>query len=67
MVASFQCCGSSPSLQVRITISSSLLRRVGSLLRAILNSSTETSSGPRALFPCVYEWISSVSSCIIIG
>ena len=37
MMIYFHCCGTSPSLQKETTISSSLRRRAGSLLRVILN------------------------------
>ena len=50
MMAYFHCCGISPPLQIRTTISSSLPRRAGSPLRVILNSSTETPSGRPTAF-----------------
>ena len=50
--------------QIRTTILSSLRRRVGSPLRVILNSSTETPSGPTA-FAFTNERMASVSSCIV--
>ena len=53
-----------PPPQIRTTISSSLRRRAGSPLRVLLNSSTETPSGPTA-FPFANERMASVSSCIV--
>ena len=63
-MVSFHCCGTSPPLQTRTTISSSLWRRAGSPLRVVLNSSTENPFGPTA-FPFANGRMASVSSCIV--
>ena len=55
-MASFHCCGTSPPLQIRTTISSSLRRSAGSPLRVILNNSTETPSGPTAFRSPTSGW-----------
>ena len=64
MMTYFHCCGTSPPLQIRTTISNSFQRRAGSPLRVILGSSTETPSGSTA-FPFANERVASVSSCIV--
>ena len=64
MIPYFHCCGTSPPLQMRTTISSSLRRRAGSPLRVILSSPMEAPSGPTA-FPFANERMASVSSCIV--
>ena len=61
----FHCCGISPPLQIQTTtISSSLRRKAESPVRVVLNSSTETPSGPTA-FQFAIERMPSVNSCIV--
>ena len=51
--------------QIETTISSSPRRRAGSPLRVILNSSTETSSGPTA-FRLANKRMVSANSCVVV-
>ena len=60
MMTYFHCCGTSPPLQIRTTISSSPQRSAGSPLRVILNSSMETPSDLTA-FPFANERMVSVN------